>query len=221
MSANQNSSFSQSKISSIVDETLKDFDITKLQELGYEKIQKLADEYLASVNPEIKEIGQELKDIDPKIFQLTKAEEKLKKIHTELLKKGKTKLQADSFGIKILQIASESVTQQIIGAMNTKSYDEWQNLQGHGPNIFQQLYLLDETSKILLGKSFDELYEESLQKAVNLTLSLLKESESSLTLINGLTQEQAQNILTAFNANQYEIAIQLIFDFARDNEQAE
>lgn len=215
---NTKTKYTPQQVQTMVDDMMKDFDISKLQGIGYENIQKVAKEYIKSEDPEIHAVGQELKNIDPTIFELTQAESRVDEIHKTLTDKGKKKAEADMFGIQLLQLASESTMRQITSAMNEKSLNEWEALQAHSPNIIQQMYLLDQTSQMLLKKSFDDLYEESLNKAVDLALSILTEGEKSADLVKTLTKEQSETVMTAFNANQYEIAIQLIYGYVEENE---
>lgn len=217
MDDNQNTANSQQNVNNTVDNAMKDFDISKLQSVGYDKVQELAAQFLASDDPEAHVIGQELKNIDPKIFELSPSEEELKKLHNMLIEQGKTKEDADMFGIHMLQLAVESTTQQIIGAMNEKSLKEWEELQGHSPNILQQMYLLDQTSRMLLKKSYDDIYDQSLKKAIDLATRLMDTKAKSTKLVENITDEQAKIIQTAFDNNQYEIAIQLIYNFSEEN----
>ena len=210
-----NQQYSQDEIKQMVDDMMKDFDLTKLQAIGYDNIQKLADEYIKSEDPETHAFGQELRNIDPSIFELSPAEERLKQVHAEIMNKGKSKADADMVGIQILETAVESVTQDIVGAMNDKSYQEWEALQSHEPNIFQTMYLLDQTAQMLLKKTYDELYEEALNKAIDILVDLLQNTEESYNEIKDISEEDAKAIMTAFNANQYEIAIQLIYESAK------
>lgn len=212
MTNTTNNDSSQTNVAQVVDDAMKNFDITKLQAVGYDQIQELAEKYLASEDPEVHALGQELKNIDPAVFQLTPAEESVKKLHDELMSKGKTKEEADMFGIQLLQLAVEKVTQQITGAMNERSYNEWMALQSHSPNVFQNMMLLDQTAKLLLRKSYDDLYEEALTNAVNMATNLLQAADESAKLVEGMTADQAKTIMTAFDNNQYEVAIQLIYD---------
>lgn len=205
-------------VSTLVEKMLKEFDITKMHAIGYDKLQEIATQYLASDNQELKEIGQELKDLDPKIFELSPAEEEIKQLHDILTKSGKSKDDADMFCLALLETAIKKATQDIISVMNADSLNEWQNLQSFDPNVLQQMYLLDETAKLLLGKNFDQLYDTALHSAVNVAVTLINEDKKNSKLVENLTEEQAKTIMTAFNSNQYETAIQLIYNFAEENE---
>src|SRR5690606_6368471 len=114
MDDSQNSALNQKKIKRMVNNAMKDFDITKLQAVGYDKIQELASQYIASEDPEVHAFGQELKNIDPTIFELSPAEKELKNLHDILIQRGKTKNEADTIGITILQLAVDYTTRQII-----------------------------------------------------------------------------------------------------------
>lgn len=213
----QHSQLTQPEIDALIEQLTKNFDITKIQNLSYNDIQKLADKYLTSEDQGFKEIGEELKTIDPKVFELSPAESALKQLHDIVIKLGKSKTEADKFGISILKVATESTVQEIIGAMSPESKDEWENLQSFEPNVLQQSYLLNETSKMLLNKTFDELYESNLDKAVKLAAMILTGKRDNSEIAKSLTEEQSKTVLTAFNANQYEIAIQLIYNFVQNN----
>lgn len=213
----QKTSLSQKEIDELIVKLSEKFDITQIQKLSFEDIQKVADKYLASDNPEFKEIGQELKTLDPKIFELSPAESSLQELHSIMMKLGKTKYQADRFGISVLKLASQATIQDIVSSMNEEAANQWTNLQMYNPNVLQQMYLLDETSKLLLKKSFDEIYELNLDKAVKMASNVLSHKKETTKTVESLTEDQANTVLAAFNANQYEIAIQLIYNFAKEN----
>lgn len=217
MTSTQNSTNTPQDIDALVEKMLKEFDITKMHEIGYDKLQEIANQYLQSDNPELKELGQELKDLDPKIFELSPSEEEVRQLCDILEKSGKTKDEAQRFGISLLELAIKKTTQDIVNAMSDESRNEWESLNAFSPNVLQQVYLLDETAKLLLGKSYDNLYDEALSMVVKIATSLLSEQQKVQSEISSLTEEQASTIKTAFNANQYELAIQLIFNFAQEN----
>jgi hypothetical protein len=80
--------------------------------------------------------------------------------------------------------------------------------------MFQQVYLLDQTAQMLLKKSFDELYEEAVKSGVDMAKNFMSADKKATELAQGLTEEQAKVVMTAFNSNQYETAIQLIYNYA-------
>lgn len=213
----QQSQLTQPEIDALIERLTKNFDITKIQNLSYDDIQKLADKYLASEDPGFKEIGEELKTLDPKVFELSPAESSLKQLHDIVMKLGKTKAEADKFGISVLKVSIESTVQEIVSAMSEESKNEWENLQSFDPNALQQSFLLNETAKMLLNKTFDEIYEGNLEKAVKMAAMVLTGKRDNSELAKSLTDEQSKTVLTAFNANQYEIAIQLIYNFVQNN----
>lgn len=213
----QQSQLTQPEIDALVTQLSEKFDITQIQKLSYTDIQKVADKYLSSEDQDFKDIGQELKNIDPKVFDLSPAEALLQQLMDVLKKLGKSKYQSDRFAIAVLKIAIEATVQEIVSEMNEESANEWENLQAFNPNILQQTYLLDETSKLLLGKSFDQLYEENLDKSVKVAAQILTQKRDSSEMTKTLNEEQSEVVKTAFDSNQYEIAIQLIYNFVKEN----
>lgn len=215
MASTQKTGYTKEEVDKLVNELSTKFDISRFQEVGYDEIQKLAEKYLASDDPELHAVGQELKFIDPKIFELSPAEQELKELHKTLTENGKSKKDADLFGLQVLQVASQKVIEKIVSAMNEESYNAWINLQGHSPNILQQTYLLDQTAQMLLNKSFDDLYEEAIKSTVKMSKNLMEAEKKATKLAANLTEEQAKVVRTAFDSNEYETAIQLIYNYAQ------
>jgi len=201
-----------------IDKALENFDISQFHSLNYEQIQEVADQYLSSKDESQRKLGQELKEVDPSLFQLTPAEESTKRVREYLLKAGKTEEEADKFSTQILATANQETVGAIVGSMNANTYREWATLNEYSPNILQQLYLLNVTAKMLLKKSYDDIYEESLHRVVKFAISILSNSVENAKLASKLTPEQASSVMVAFNASKFEIAIQLIYKFVKENE---
>jgi hypothetical protein len=201
-----------------LDKALKDFDISQFNSIGYEQIQEVAKQYLSSPDPERQKLGKELQQLDRSIFELSPAEESIQRVNGYLEKTGKTEDQIATFSTQVLSRANQEAVSTITSAMSEETYREWETLNEYDPNVLQQLYLLNEAANMLLKKSYDDIYEEELKKSIDFAVTILSNAIDKAELASKLTPEQANSVMAAFNANKFEIAIQLIYNFVNENE---
>jgi hypothetical protein len=203
------------------DSELKDllaqFDFSKINSYTSQEITDFGNKLLLSNDQELKDVGNELLTIDPMVFELNAAEAMLKRLLSFLEKHDYPEEVRSKIALEIVQSSVDNAMGKVLAAMSEETHDKWVQLEAFSPNIFQKMLLLNDTAKMLLDTSIDELYQASMIKAIKLALSIFKNTEASTKLMMQLKPEQIANVKGAFDNSQYEMGIQLIFKYVDEN----
>lgn len=203
-----------------IDEPLLDPDTLDMEEfykMDYAKILSTADKLEQSGNPEKIAIAQELRQIDPAIFELNAAEAEVKVLEQELIGKGMPADIVMSMLFDMLKVANERMVQDIVASMSKETKAAWEELQTHDPNPAQQIYLLDFTATQLMNETLDDIYDRELRRLITYVRTIYEVQGKSIEKVSSLTPDQVTQVQQAFDQKDHELGIQLIYEFAAQN----
>ncbi|WKZ31327.1 MAG: hypothetical protein QY318_00955 [Candidatus Dojkabacteria bacterium] len=198
-------------------ESMQSIDFAQFLGMGYQKIIETADKLEQSGNPEKIAIAQELRQVDPSLFELSIGEQKIKELESMLVQAGVDEDVVKNMLFDLLRTANERMIARVIESMNPATKQAWDELQVHEPNPAQQIYLLDHTAASLMKMTLDDIYEEELENLTNLVAGIFDTQGKSIEKVSSLTPEQTQQVKDAFDKNDHELGIQLIYQFAGSN----
>lgn len=203
---------------SMSDIDVESLDISHLLSMGYKEAMDMATQFEESGDPDKIEAAKSIREIDPVIFELSPSENQLIELEKNLLGLGVKEDVIKNLMINMVKIGHQMMTEKIILSMNEETKAAWNNLLVHNPNPVQQVYLLDVVANQIIGTTLDDIYEKELTKLISYVEILLKSEQENYKLASKLTPEQATHIKMVFGQGNYEQAIQLIYQFVKENE---